>query len=91
MVAKTLRPMCPNHVTAATTQHRKTAIKVRRGASDGKNAIAADAAAATLIAIVRTKSTINAPSGRNAQPSPKAAPVAATAPPPSGNRRISWS
>lgn len=49
----------------------------------------AEAAAAVLIEIVRTKSTIKAPSGANAQGSPNATAVAATAPPPWGNRRIS--
>ena len=50
----------------------------------GKYAMTADAPADTLIAIVRTKSTINAPIGMNAQRSPNASPVAAAAPPPCG-------
>ncbi len=44
----------------------------------------AEAAAAMLTAMVRTKSTTRAPRGMKAQPSPKAVPAAAAEPPPSG-------
>ncbi len=42
-----------------------------------------------LTAIVSTKSTTRAPSGKKAKPSPKALPEAAAAPPPCGNRATS--
>ena len=44
----------------------------------------------TLMAMVSTKSTISAPIGMKAQPSPNAEPAAAAAPPPSGKRATSW-
>ncbi|MGI9156437.1 MAG: hypothetical protein ACR2FG_07345 [Marmoricola sp.] len=50
----------------------------------------AEEAAETPIAMVSTKSTISAPIGMNAQPSPKATPAAAAAPPPCGKRATSW-
>jgi hypothetical protein len=61
-----------------------SAIGRRRSARPGKYAITAEAAAAALMAMVRTKSTINAPIGMNALASPNASPVAAAAPPPAG-------
>ena len=44
----------------------------------------AEAPAAELMAMVSAKSTISAPIGTNAAPSPNASPVAAAAPPPCG-------
>ena len=87
MVANTARPRCPNQVSAATAVTTRTAKGMRHGASAGIYAMTADAAAETLIAIVRTKSTMSAPIGMNAQPSPKAAPAAAAAPRPRGIAR----
>ena len=63
---------------------------MRRAAMEGTYAMTADAAAETLMAMVSTKSTMRAPMGMNAQPSPNAAPAAAAAPPPSGKRATSW-
>ena len=50
----------------------------------------AEAAAATLMAIVSVKSTISAPSGMNAQPSPNSEPVAAASPPPGKRSTRRW-
>ena len=90
MTANTARPRCPNQVSAATAVTTRTAERDAPRGEPGKYAITADAAAETLIAIVSTKSTISAPIGMNAQPSPNAAPAAAAAPPPSGKRATSW-
>jgi hypothetical protein len=84
IAAKTSRPRCPNHVAAPTRMTSPSASSSRQGARAGKYAIAADAPAETLMAIVRTKSTTSAPIGINDQPSPKASPTAADAPPPCG-------
>jgi hypothetical protein len=68
-------------VPSATAATSSSAIGTRHGASAGTNAMIADAPAAELIAMVSTKSTINAPMGTNAMPSPNASPVAAAPPP----------
>lgn len=90
MSAKMTRPICPNHVNAATAASRARASGIRAEARPGTNWINAEAPAAALIEIVRTKSTIRAPIGMNAQPSPNALPAAAAAPPPSGKRATNW-
>jgi len=61
-----------------------SASSSRQGAKAGKYAIADDAPAETLMAIVRTKSTTNAPIGMKDHRSPKAYPTGADAPPPCG-------
>jgi hypothetical protein len=81
--------MCPNQVSPATISRITRASGIRSGASPEAKAISAEEAAETLIAMVRTKSTIRAPIGMKAQASPKAEPAAAAAPPPCGKRPIS--
>lgn len=84
ITANTVRPRWPNQVPVATPAINSSAIRVRRSARAGKNAMIAEAAAAVLMAMVRPKSTISAAMGMNALPSPKASAAAAGAPPPWG-------
>lgn len=77
-------------VTPATSTVRPNASGMRQPASAGTYAISADAPAAELMAMVSTKSTINAPIGTNAHASPNASPAAAAAPPPAGYRATNW-
>lgn len=86
MAANTARPRCPNQVSPATAMIRRRANGIRQEARAGRKAITAEVPAATLMLIVRTKSTISAPIGMNAHASPNASPAAAAAPPPPGNR-----
>jgi hypothetical protein len=58
--------------TAATSS---SAIGTRYGTSADTNAMIAEALAAELITMVSTKSTIDAPMGTNAMPSPNASPA----------------
>ena len=53
MTANTARPAWPNHVSPATAARRTRASGTRTPPSDGWYAMTAEAAAATLIAIVR--------------------------------------
>jgi hypothetical protein len=89
IAANTVRPRCPNQVPPATRATSSSASGIRKAARPGKNAMIAEAPAAELIAMVSTKSTISAPIGTNAAPSPNASPAAAAAPPPCGYRATS--
>ncbi len=89
MTAKTMRPPCPNHVSAATNTSRPSAIGIRAGASAGTYAITALPAAAIEMAMVSAKSTTSAPMGRNDHCSPNARPAASGEPPPWGKARTS--
>ena len=63
IAAKTARPTCPNQVSPATISRIPSASGIRSGARPEAKAIRAEEEAETLIAIVRTKSTISAPIG----------------------------
>lgn len=73
MKANSSRPPCPNQVSPATTTSSRSAIGMRSGASPGKRAMTALAAAAIEMPMVSTKSTTSAPMGRNVQRAPNAA------------------
>ena len=88
--ANATRPSWPSSTPPATSATSARPIGVLTDSRLGTYAISADAPAAQLTATVRVKSTSSAPSGMNAQPSPKAAATPSGPPPPLGKRPISW-
>ncbi|MEU4248127.1 hypothetical protein AB0F15_12005 [Amycolatopsis sp. NPDC026612] len=75
MTANTVQPRWPSQVPFATAATSSSVIGTRQGAGAGTNAMIAHALAAELIAMVSVNSTISAPMGTNAMPSPNASPV----------------
>src|SRR5215217_2577850 len=86
MRPKRLRAECPNQLMAPTTIRSPKARTKCNGASSGRYATMLAAPEETLMEMVSTKSTMSAPTGTNAQASPKACPVSAAPPPPSGKQ-----